>query len=319
MSTMQTKNKTQRMLTFVAATLLSASAVTTTAVANPDKATTLDQLLEQVRKGSAYDAKVDRQREAQFRKDKAKQAQLLAQAKRIKAQEEAKSIRLEKEHTANKAILRAKREAKDKALGVLKELFGNVQAVAGDLTVVVNDSIISAQYPGRTEFLEALIKKMSGDTSLPTIEEIEQVWALLHQEMTETGNVTKFNADVVRPDGTHEAREIVRVGTFNLVSNGEYLDFDGNKGSIDVLPRQPDSRYTDSATQLQAATGGFTKVGIDPTGPTGGTLLNALIYLPNLQERIAQGREVGYVIIGVGVFALTYCLVAFAGTVCSFS
>ena len=303
MSTM-TQNKTKRMLTFAAAALLSASAVTTTAVANPDKATTLDQLLEQVRKGSSYDAKVDRQREAQFRKDKAKQAQLLAQAKRTKAQEEAKSVRLEKEHTANKQVIATKRAAKDKALGVLKELFGNVQAVSGDLTVVVDSSIVSAQYPGRTEFLDDLIKKMSSDTSLPTIKEIEGVWELLHQEMTETGKVAKFNATVVRPDGSHEERDVIRIGTFNLVSDGEYLNFDGNKNTIDVLPRQPDSRYTNSASELQAASDGFTKVGIDPTGPTGGTLLNALIYLPNLQERVAQGREVGYVIVGVGIFAL---------------
>nr|WP_228550793.1 MotA/TolQ/ExbB proton channel family protein [Endozoicomonas sp. OPT23] len=44
--------------------------------------------------------------------------------------------------------------------------------------------------------------------------------------------------------------------------------------------------------------------GIDPTGPSGGSYLSALIDSPTLLERWHQGGVIGYIISGVGVFAL---------------
>jgi len=46
------------------------------------------------------------------------------------------------------------------------------------------------------------------------------------------------------------------------------------------------------------------KFGVDPTGPTGGSLLANLIQTPSLAERAAQGREVGYAIIFVGLIGI---------------
>ena len=46
------------------------------------------------------------------------------------------------------------------------------------------------------------------------------------------------------------------------------------------------------------------KFGVDPTGPTGGSLLANLIQTPSLMERAQQGREVGYAIIAVGIIAV---------------
>ena len=44
--------------------------------------------------------------------------------------------------------------------------------------------------------------------------------------------------------------------------------------------------------------------GIDPTGPTGGSFLAAIIDSPTLEERWHQGGYVGYAITAVGIFAL---------------
>ena len=54
----------------------------------------------------------------------------------------------------------------------------------------------------------------------------------------------------------------------------------------------------------QAEVGEQVKFGIDPTGPTGGSLLANLIQTPSLAERAAQGREVGYAIIVVGIIGV---------------
>ena len=71
-----------------------------------------------------------------------------------------------------------------------------------------------------------------------------------------------------------------------------------------MLARQPAGRYTSNAEKLQNATTGFTQFGVDPTGPSGGSYLAALIDSPDLIERIHQGREVGYIIIVIGIIAL---------------
>jgi len=49
-------------------------------------------------------------------------------------------------------------------------------------------------------------------------------------------------------------------------------------------------------------------VGIDPTGAAGGGFLKAIINTPTLEERWHQGRQVGYIITGIGVFALLVAL-----------
>jgi len=134
--------------------------------------------------------------------------------------------------------------------------------------------------------------------------ELEELWYFMQQEMTESGKVVKFNATVVSPDGEHTDTEVVRVGTFNIVSGGDYLNFDSAANSLEILPRQPERQYTSSASDLQSATSGFTQFGIDPTGPSGGSYLEALIDTPDLKERWQQGREVGYVITVLGVIAL---------------
>src|SRR5690606_39279178 len=60
-----------------------------------------------------------------------------------------------------------------------------------------------------------------------------------------------------------------------------------------------------SDLNIQAATGGFTMVGIDPTGPSGGTYLAALISSPGFRERYwDQGGTIGQIIIFIGAFAM---------------
>jgi biopolymer transport protein ExbB len=65
------------------------------------------------------------------------------------------------------------------------------------------------------------------------------------------------------------------------------------------LQRQPASRYLDLADDLEGTDEGLSPFGVDPTR---GQLLALLVQSPSLTERIAQGKEVGYVIIALGLF-----------------
>ena len=266
------------------------------------EAQSLDQLLNFVKKGQVAESKENRAREQRFAKDKANQAAALQQAEAERAREEQRSTDLENTFEENELLIVAKQKQLQEKLGTLTELFGHLTSASGDLASNVEVSLASAQYPDREIFLRELVNKMSNSDSLPSIEEIEQVWYELLREVRETGVVTKFNAEVSSPAGERAEREVLRVGAFNIVdTNGNYLSYDN--GRLSELPRQPSGPYTGWAADLASATGGLNNFGIDPTGPTGGSFLAAIIDTPTLEERWHQGGYVGYAITAVGIFA----------------
>jgi len=263
----------------------------------------MNKLLQQVKEGQVKDAADNKRREKAFIEEKAQQEARIRQAMLNVQALEMRSAELEQRFNENEFLVEEKRQQRDERLGSLKELFGHLTAAAGDMRSRFRNSITTSQFPAREVFLRDLIKKMNSDTDLPTLEEIERVWFELHQEMTESGRVVKYKTTV----GTDKEREIVRVGLFNLVSKAEYLAYDPDTRTVTVLPRQPVG-LAGGVTTLQTSSGGLTPVGIDPTGAAGGGFLKAIINTPTLEERWHQGRQVGYIITGVGAFAL---LVAF--------
>jgi biopolymer transport protein ExbB len=261
------------------------------------------QLLQEVKEGRSRDAAENRQREKAFLAEKAEQEKKIKQAQAEIASLEAKSDKLEALFNKNEVLVEEKRKQRDERLGALKELFGHLTGAAGDMRSRFRNSITTSQFKEREVFLNELIKKMNSDTDLPSIEEIERVWFELHREMTESGNVVKYSTTV----GTELNREVVRIGLFGLVSNGDYLAYDPDTRSVFVLPRQP-AGLAKGAKQLQSASSGYTPVGIDPTGAVGSGFLKAIINTPTLQERWHQGKIVGYIITGIGCVALLVAL-----------
>lgn len=285
---MSIKNK---LLGFAAAGIIAFSG---SLFAQEQKAASLDQLLQMMKNSKISETKEHKKREAEFRRSKTSQSNLLAKATATKAGEERRSERLEAKFKDQDVLVQQRRKQYDERLGSLKELFGHLTSTAGDLRANLDTSIVSAQFPGRGEFLEGLIAKMNSETKLPTIEEIEKLWYELQRETVESGRVAKFTATVSDAAGNSVEQEVIRIGNFNIVANGKYLTYEN--GRLSVLLRQPASRHLAGAREIQTASTGFVKIGVDPTGPQGGNLLKALIATPDLVERWHQGREVGYVI-----------------------
>ena len=267
-------------------------------------ARSLDQLLDFVKQGQATEAKENRAREARFKNAKNRQAQLLAEAKVMRKTEENRSARLENTFEQNELKVAEKGRQLKERLGTLTELFGHLTSTAGDLRSSFANSLVSAQYPGRDEFLDQLIAKMTGAEQLPSIEEIERLWFEIQREMTESGKVVSFTAEVAKPGGEKESRTVVRVGTFNVISDeGRYLQYIAETDTLAELARQPSGAYMGWASDLAGSTSGKVPFGADPTGPSGGSFLAALINSPTIQERWHQGGNVGYAITAVGALA----------------
>jgi biopolymer transport protein ExbB len=127
----------------------------------------------------------------------------------------------------------------------------------------------------------------------------------MHQEVTESGRVVTYNGDIALPSGDTANRTITRIGAFNAISDGEYLSYTGAVGHLQVLPRQPAADVLASARELQSASSGLVRVGIDPTGGVGGQVMANLVNFPSAQEQVeANAGVIGFIIIGVGVVGI---------------
>lgn len=268
---------------------------------------TLDELLNVVKQGAVNESAEYRKREQEFLNAKQQQQQLLSQALAQRAAEERRSEELEEIYNRQEEELGQLTELRDKRMGSLRELFGQLQQTAGDVRGKFETSIISAQYPGRGEFLAELARKMGAATELATMEEIERVIYEIQREMTESGKVVRFKADVVEPDGNKVNKDVVRVGAFNLVADGRYLEYDGESNFLSELLRQPAGRFVGTAEDLSGAEpdDGYVRFALDPSG---GSVLSILIQAPGWFERIDQGGLVGYVTMLLGLIGVLVAL-----------
>ncbi|MCB0365350.1 MAG: MotA/TolQ/ExbB proton channel family protein [Bdellovibrionaceae bacterium] len=264
------------------------------ASANPSN---LDELLAQVKKEQGTKAELQIQREEDFLSKRDQQMALLKEAQSQLAAIEKVTMGLTRQFEKNEKDLAGIETQKQIVLGTLGEMFGVVKQVAGDMRGQFEGSVISAQIPGRKEAMADLAERKS----LPEIQDLENLWFHLQQEMTESGKVTRFKASVIAPDGTKNVQPVVRVGSFNLISDGLYLHFQPATGQIMELARQPEGKHLSLASDFASSRSSFAAFSLDPSR---GSLLSMLVQAPSLGERFQQGGVVGYVIIALLILGL---------------
>ena len=291
----------KRITLIIATGLLSLGIATANAQSGDEGAASMAELLRLIEQGQARDSREARQREAAFAQARNQQQSLLNQARAERTRQENLSQQLEDQFEQNQQRIITARQALDERMGALKELLGVLQQVAGDTQGRFAASLTNVQYPERSEFLVELGSKLAGASNIPEIEEIERLWAMLQQEVVESGRVVRFNHLVTKADGEQEEVEVVRVGAFNLISENGYLEYNDD-GTISELLRQPDGRYTGTTGSLIGAASGETiDFGVDVTR---GGILALLVESPTLRDRIEQGGIVGYCIIALGIIGL---------------
>ena len=178
------------------------------------------ELLEIVKQGQFADTQQQRDRESQFRNEKNKQAKLLSDAKDERARLEREAARLEQQFEANEALLVVAEEQLRERLGSLNEIFGHLAGNTTEARNIMEQSITAAQFgKDREEFMTALGSKMNEGIKLASIGELETLWYELQREINASGEVVKFNTEVITTDGNVENRDVVRVGNFNVVSD----------------------------------------------------------------------------------------------------
>ncbi len=279
-------------------------AVSTQAFAQ-QPAANLGELLRNVEENRVLESQDAREREQRFQQQVDQQQQILEETRTAITQEEAENARLEGVFDANRQLLTERRAQLREVRANLNELLGTIQGVAGDFRGVFENSLVSAQYPGRDEFLDNFIARVSSDTEQVRVDEIERFWFYMQQELVESGRVVKYEGIVGLPSGEQETRTITRIGSFNAIANGDYLSYTGTVGHLQVLPRQPNADVVGRAAALENAQSGILRVGIDPTGALGGSLMANLINFPTAAEQVRDNSgEIGFAIIGLGIIGI---------------
>lgn len=269
------------------------------------EANNLDELLSQLEQGKIAQTEQNKAREAKFNAQVNQQQSML---NKIKSKRDAAlrlSSELEQFFASNELKLASSTDALDKRLGELKELFGVLQQVSGDTRSKFQTSVISAQIPNRGEFLDKFAQSMGSSSKLASIDEIERLWFELQREMTQSGKIATFKREVVLANGQKQMSEVTRVGGFNLIANGKYLEYIDETGSVAELIRQPAARYLSTINAL-TNTKATTAFALDPTG---GSILSLLVQAPDTRERIEQGGIVGYIILSIGAIGLLIALI----------
>ncbi len=265
----------------------------------------LSDLLNAVENDRVAESEEYQQRLQEFEQNAARQTEILETTEGRITDQESLQVQLSDQFEANEVIIADKREVLRNRRGDLNELFGTLQGVAGDFLSNFQDSLISAQYPGRTSELEVIIERAGSSIEQLNISEMERFWYFMHQEVTESGRVVTYNGEVALPSGETSTRSVTRIGSFNAISDGEYLSYQGEVGHLQVLPRQPDSEVLSAGNALTASTSGFTRAGIDPTGGVGGQVMANLVNFPSASEQVeANAGVIGFIIIGVGVIGI---------------
>lgn len=259
------------------------------------------QLLEQVRSGQTANRAESRRALEAFRSaSDLRQRELLEQARARAAALQAESQELELLARNNKRAFDARILELRNQMGPNSAMFGSLQQIAADLIGIFRNSPTSLQYPDREAWLNALRQRMERASEIFSIEDLEQIWFLVQQEITASGQIVSLQTEILGESGSRETRDLVRVGKFVLVTNDPepaYLTWQADSQRASMLKKQPDGEFLGQIDRYLDRGQGPQALGIDPTA---GSLLSRLVDSPSFEDRIAQGGPIGYLILIVG-------------------
>ena len=235
----------------------------------------MDKLLQRVKSGWTDVKSQNKEREAKFVAERNKRKAMLEALKQEVAQAEARSTALEQSFQANEIRIAELEETLKQSMGNMGELFGVIRQVAGDTRGHLDASIASAEFKNR----QAVMDKLSESKSIPSIGELRGLWETMLQEMVESGRVSRFDTPVLNSAGIEETTKVTRVGLFNAVQDGQYLQWLPDVQKLSILGRQPEERFRSTAEDLSEIYGEMLKFALDQSC---GSFLSLLVQTPTL-------------------------------------
>jgi biopolymer transport protein ExbB len=291
-----------RILLPLAAVMLAAPAF-----AQQNPAASLEDLLRNVEQVRADETQAFQTRRAEYEAKATQQEKdaLLRQAEQTRAGLDATSEQLSETYSANELrISNLTTQLRDKGTQLgLSEVFGLARQAANDNSSILQQSLITTQYPAvagdvpRDEWL----RQFAASRATPTATELERLWLELQREMTASGQVVKYRTRVVQPGGEPVDSEVIRIGPFTALADGQFLSYLPNLRSLNVLPRQLPGEFMEIGESFSRATSGYAQAVVDATR---GVMLDLYVQRPTTVERVESGELIGLIIIVVGALGV---------------
>ena len=275
----------------------------------------ISDLLNKVRTDSAKTEAENRDREAKFRQRRNEQSGLLSQARGELAQLERKASSVQSSFDANgRTISRLEGELKA-AQGDFGEVFGLARSKAGEFKAILDSSLITAEYPKRTEVLGTVAESKA----LPDSDQLNAIWQTMLQEIVAQRQVKTFDAPVANSN-EGAAQKVTRVGPFSIFTEqgANFLQYSAPKGEeteilLAELPRQPGGAISAAAADVANSSGGIVYAPIDPTR---GELLKSFERVPTVTERVGNpfkfrtghGGVIGLIILWLAMLGILFGL-----------
>ncbi|WP_421785953.1 MotA/TolQ/ExbB proton channel family protein [Hyphobacterium sp.] len=296
----------------IAAAAVLGIATVGSAMAQQAPASSINELLNRLRSDVREASQENQQRLQEFRQARNQQTSLLAGARSTLAGLEAQADSLEAQFANNQVRIDELAEELRAAQGEFGELFGVARQTAGEFGSLIEGSLASAQHPGRA----GPLLELANSRVLPTRTELDTIYRSITEEMIYQGEIASFDAPVADLDCSGDY-DVTRVGVFvsyamcggnpsftrwalpeNPVGDADFV--------LTALPSQPPGNILGAASALYNAEPGEIVSG--PVDPSRGGLLLVYRDIPDLGQRIEQGRIVGKIILGLLAVSVAFGL-----------
>ncbi|MCA2018403.1 MotA/TolQ/ExbB proton channel family protein [Vibrio tritonius] len=180
--------------------------------------------------------------------------------------------------------------------GSLGEIFGVVRQNAKELQSDMSSSVTGAD----RQQLASVIDDIVAAKSLPSMKQLIGLWHSMEEQVQASGEIAPITISYINGDGKTVQEKAVRLGTFGLVTEQGYVQWNNARKDAVAYDRQPEDGPT--LTSLNDVLQGDVKnIVLDPSH---GTLTKQLALEPTMMDRLEAGGVVGNVIIALLVIGL---------------
>ncbi|MGC9403703.1 MotA/TolQ/ExbB proton channel family protein [Vibrio genomosp. F10 str. 9ZC157] len=202
--------------------------------------------------------------------------------------------------------------------GSLGELFGVVRQVTKQVEPEINHSVTAIDANQYSLAIDAIIDAQA----LPSMAELRGLWLSMDEQIRASAQLTKVTVPVLTIEGQVNTEDAYRMGSFALVGEQGYLNWNSARQHASYYSNQPKSIPSvlalESFVQNDVGTKNIESGGgIWSIDPSRGIILAQKELEPSLQDRIEAGGVVGKIILGllsIGLVIALYRGVVLAST-----
>ncbi len=257
-----------------------------------------NNLVQQAKSESSVQRTHNAERESVFKMTeqqlKEKKAQLIAQRKTLQTQADKLSTQFSK----NEDSLARLEEKLRLETGSLGEIFGVVRQNAKEIQGDLSQSITGVDRQTQSHIVEDIVAAKS----LPSMKQLTGLWHVMEEQIQASGEISNNEIILIDGEGRKQQISATRIGTFGLVSDQGYLQWNNVRKDAVAYKVQPENAPTRSSLQTIDSS---SPVLLDPSH---GLLLEQLALTPTLKQRIDAGGVIGKIIMGLLAIGLLIAL-----------